>query len=170
VPEDRKEVGLFENLNIEKNLGIVWLLIHSRFGLLGRRLLRDLVNDMQARLQIKLSTPDDPIGTLSGGNQQKVLIARWLAIDPKLLVMNEPTRGVDIGAKDEITRLIRRLAGEGCSFVIASSEFDELCEIADRILVMNGGRIVAELAREEVTKQKLIHATGIASTSPAPTP
>jgi ABC-type sugar transport system ATPase subunit len=162
VPEDRKELGLFESLDIGTNLGMARLPSLSRLGLLPRQALHTLTGEMQRKVQIKLSTPADPIHTLSGGNQQKVLIARWLAINPQVLVMNEPTRGVDVGAKDEIGRLIQSLAAEGGSFLIASSDFDELIQLADRILVMNAGRLVAEFTRQNVRKHKLIQATGAA--------
>lgn len=100
--------------------------------------------------------PAARITSLSGGNQQKVLISRWLAIEPHVLVMNEPTCAVDVGAKEEIRRLILELASQGCSFVIASSELDELLSLSDRILVMTRGEIGAEFARGEASKEDLI--------------
>jgi ABC-type sugar transport system ATPase subunit len=118
---------------------------------------------MQTKLQIKFSRTDAPIGSLSGGNQQKVLIGRWLTAEPEVLVMNEPTRGVDIGAKDEICRLIRQMATEGWSFIISSSDLDELMRLADRVLVMNGGRVSAEFSRSAMSKKDIIHAAGAAA-------
>lgn len=162
VPEDRQALGLFDDLDVRSNLGILRLDSMSHFGLLRFRCLRALTLDLQAKLQIKCGSPEAPIRSLSGGNQQKVLIARWLAANPEVLVMNEPTRGVDIGAKDEICRLIRALASEGYSFVVSSSDLDELIRLADRVLVMNGGRLAAEFSRGTFGKEDLIHTAGAA--------
>jgi ABC-type sugar transport system ATPase subunit len=158
VPEDRQGMGLFGSLDIERNLGLARLDQLARWGFLRTGALRNLAVDMRQRVQIKMSQPDAPISSLSGGNQQKVLISRWLAIKPQVLVLNEPTRGVDVGSKDEICRLIRRLADEGSSYVVSSSDLDELMQVADRILVMSRGRLTAELTRGEFNKQALIEA------------
>jgi ribose transport system ATP-binding protein len=163
VPEERQLFGLFDDLDVQSNLGILRIDAESRLGWLRRSRLRELACRMQSKLQIKFAAPDAPIGSLSGGNQQKVLIARWLAVEPAILVMNDPTRGVDIGAKDEICRLIRSLAVEGCSFLVSSSDLDELLRLADRILVMSRGQIANEFARGTAQKQDLIHAAGAAS-------
>jgi len=160
VPEERQTLGLFDDLDVQSNLGLLRLDSAASFGWLCRGRLRELALAMQRKLQIKFSAPDAPISSLSGGNQQKVLIARWLALEPEVLVMNGPTRGVDIGAKDEICRFIRGLALEGGAFVVSSADPDELMRLADRILVMNGGRITAEFARSVLQKKDLIHAVG----------
>ena len=126
VPEDRNTLGLFDDLDVQNNLGLLQTRALSRGGLLSRAALRDLAMRFARELHIKARAPDAPIMGLSGGNQQKVLIARWLTLKPRVLVMNEPARGVDVGAKDEIYRLIRQLAEKGHAFVVASSDMDEL--------------------------------------------
>jgi rhamnose transport system ATP-binding protein len=163
VPEDRRELGLFDDLDVQSNLGISVVDSMTRSGLLRFDRLQRLALKMQSRLQIKFDQPAAPIGSLSGGNQQKVLIGRWLAVQPRVLVMNEPTRGVDIGAKDEICRFIRGLAAEGCSFIVASSDLDELMRLADRVLVMNSGRVTGEFSRAGLRREDLIHAAGAAN-------
>jgi ribose transport system ATP-binding protein len=160
VPEERQTLGLFDDLDVQSNLAILGVDKGDRWGLFPGRGLRQTTLQMQSKLQIKFSEPQAPIGSLSGGNQQKVLIGRWLAAEPEVLVMNEPTRGVDIGAKDEICRFIRRLASEGCSFVVSSSDLDELIRLADRVLVMRNGRVSAEFSRTAITRKNLIHASG----------
>lgn len=160
VPEERQSLGLFDDLDVQSNLGMVTLDSMARWGLLRFDRLRQLALQMQGRLRIKFDDPAAPIGSLSGGNQQKVLIGRWLAVAPQLLVMNEPTRGVDIGAKDEICRFVRRLAAEGCSFLVSSSDLDELMRLADRVLVMNSGRVVGSFPRAGLRREDLIHAAG----------
>jgi ABC-type sugar transport system ATPase subunit len=170
VPEDRKSLGLFDDLDIQLNLALLRLRSLGKGGFLSRRRLAEFAAKAQAQLGIKMSGGGAPITSLSGGNQQKVLIARWLAIQPQVLVMNEPTRGVDIGAKDEIWRLIRSVAAEGCSFVIVSSDLEELVQLADRILVLRSGRVAAELSGADASKERLIHAAGSEAADSAPFP
>ncbi len=161
VPEDRQAQGLFGELDVQTNLGVVRLESLQRLGLLVPDRLAGLAARMREKLQIKFDSPRASIRSLSGGNQQKVLMGRWLAAEPQVLVMSEPTRGVDIGAKDEICRYIRDLAAAGGSFVVSSSDYDELLRLVDRVLVMNGGRVVAEFKRGAMRKEDLIHAAGI---------
>jgi rhamnose transport system ATP-binding protein len=156
VPEDRKNLGIFDDLDVKLNLCMAGIDRFSRGGLLDRRSLRSLAATMRDRLSIKAQSLDAPITSLSGGNQQKVLISRWLALRPRILLLNEPTRGVDVGAKQEITELIRTLAGEGVTFIISSSELEELLGLSDRILVMHRGRVAREVAAGETTKEQLI--------------
>ena len=118
---------------------------------LAERAIRDLA--------IKTTGAEAPVGRLSGGNQQKVVIARWLASRPKVLILDEPTRGVDVGARAEIHRLIRNLAGEGMAVLVISSEPEELPDLCDRALVMAEGRIVDELAGEALTRERIIAAS-----------
>jgi ABC-type sugar transport system ATPase subunit len=160
VPEERQTLGLFDDLDVQSNLGILKLDSLAHRSLWPFKRLRELALQMQGKLQIKFSAPDAAIGSLSGGNQQKVLIGRWLAVEPEVLVMNEPTRGVDIGAKEEICRFVRGLAAEGCSFIVSSADLDELMRLADRILVMNSGRITAEFSRTGLRREDIIHAAG----------
>ena len=156
VPEDRKTLGIFDDLDVKLNLCMAGIDRFSRGGLLHTRRLRSLAATMRDRLSIKMQSLDAPVTSLSGGNQQKVLISRWLALKPRILLLNEPTRGVDVGAKQEITELIRSLADEGITFVISSSELEELLVLSDRILVMHRGRVSREFAAGEVTKEQLI--------------
>jgi ABC-type sugar transport system ATPase subunit len=156
VPEDRNVLGIFDDLDVKLNLTMAGM---DRFcpGLLANRgVLRRVAEQMRDSLSIKMAGPDAPVRSLSGGNQQKVLISRWLALKPRILVMNEPTRGVDVGAKQEITDLILRLAREGITFVISSSELEELILLSDRILVLNRGRVAGEFSGETATKDRLI--------------
>lgn len=156
VPEDRKTLGLFDAMDVKYNLGIAEIDRFTRWGFMIRDKLRTLANDMKQELDIRMTDADSSITSLSGGNQQKVLISRWLALQPHVLIMNEPTRGVDIGAKEEICDLILQLADEGFSFVLSSTELEEMLSLSDRILVMNRGRVVAELSKEDATKNKVI--------------
>jgi ABC-type sugar transport system ATPase subunit len=160
VPEDRQELGLFDDLDVQCNLGILRLDEFAKAGMLQRKRLAAWTQEMQTKLLIDLPAPDAPITSLSGGNQQKVLIARWLAVQPKVLVLNEPTRGVDIGAKDEICRLLRGLAENGGCLVVVSSDLDEVLRLSDRVLVMAGGRVSREFSRSQVNKAQLIEAVG----------
>jgi ABC-type sugar transport system ATPase subunit len=156
VPEDRNALGLFGQLDVKENLCMAGLSRWSRRGLVVAGALRRVAAEMRDALSIKLASVDAPIRSLSGGNQQKVLIARWLALRPRILLMSEPTRGVDVGAKQEIVELIRALAAEGTSCVVASSELDELLQVAHRTLVLNRGRVAALLGAEEATKDRII--------------
>ena len=161
VPEDRKMLGLFDDLDICRNLGMARLDEMSRWGLLSQGKLSALAETMQRRVGIKVSSWTAPVTTLSGGNQQKLLISRWLAMEPRILVMNEPTRGVDVGAKDEIWGLLRNLARQGGSLFIASTDVDELLAVADRVLVMSNGRLTGEYTRASASKAALIRAAGV---------
>src|SRR5262245_31981286 len=153
-------LGLFDDLDMQSNLSLLRLDSMQHLGPIPSGRLAELALQMHSKLHIKFPAPRAPIRSLSGGNQQKVLIGRWLGAEPEILVMNEPTRGVDIGAKDQICRFIGRLAAEGCSFVVPSSDLDELLRLADRVLVMNGGQVVAGFTRGELRKQDLVHAAG----------
>ena len=127
--------------------------------LVSGRKLRSLAEDTIRALAIKAEGPGQPVGRLSGGNQQKVVIGRWLARRPKVLILDEPTRGVDVGARAEIHRLIRQLAAEGMAVLAISSEPDELPDLCDRVLVMAEGRIVQELSGAAVTRRNVVAAS-----------
>jgi ABC-type sugar transport system ATPase subunit len=103
-----------------------------------------------------MASPDSPVATLSGGNQQKVVIARWLAREPRLLILDEPTKGVDVGAKAEISEIIVRLAAEGRAILLVSSELPEVLALSDRVLVMRGGRIAGEIPRTALTQERVM--------------
>jgi ribose transport system ATP-binding protein len=144
----------------------------SRHGIISKERQRELVDRFIARLGIRTSNPDQPIRELSGGNQQKVLLARWLCLHPKLLILDEPTRGIDVGAKAEIQALINELAENGLGVLMISSEIEELTEGSDRVVVLRDGRTVAELRREDISQDAIMTAmaTGGGETSePQPT-
>jgi rhamnose transport system ATP-binding protein len=145
VPRDRRTEGVLADLNVEDNLALCSLGELRRGPLVTRRKKGTLARKLVSELAIKIASPQQSILALSGGNQQKVVVGRWLATKPKVLLLNDPTRGVDVGAKAEIHALIARLAAEGISILMTSSEFEEIVEVADRALVFYRGRLVAEV-------------------------
>ncbi len=156
--EDRKTEGIIPLLSVRDNLTLALLPRLTRAGVLNGRRQREIVAGYIAKLGIKAASMDQPIRELSGGNQQKVLLARWLCMNPRLLILDEPTRGIDVGAKMEIQRLIRDLADQGLAVLMISSELDELLEGADRLVVLREGRDVARLDPAEMTEDRLIAA------------
>jgi ribose transport system ATP-binding protein len=130
----------------------------SRNGVLDLAKQREIVDRFIKQLGIKCSGPEQRVRDLSGGNQQKVLLARWLAMNPKLLILDEPTRGIDVGAKGEIQRLIQSLADQGLAVLMSSSEIEEIAEGADRIFVLRDGITVAELDGDLVTEDQIVAA------------
>jgi ABC-type sugar transport system ATPase subunit len=157
VPEDRKIEGLILSMTVAENLSLASLPRMGRWGAIPRGADRAAVAEAVARLSLKCAGPDQPVSELSGGNQQKVVLGRWLATRPRVLVLDEPTKGVDVGAKAEIRALVRRLAAEGAGILLISSEMEEVRE-ADRILVFRAGRISAELSAAEATDAALMSA------------
>jgi ribose transport system ATP-binding protein len=158
VSEDRKAEGIIPELSIRENLTLAALPTLTRFGIVSRARQRELVDRFMKRLGIKATSADQRIRELSGGNQQKVLLARWLATDPKLLILDEPTRGIDIGAKGEIQHLVNELAATGLGVLMISSELEELVEGSSRVVVLRDGRNVAELTGDEISQQAIIRA------------
>jgi ribose transport system ATP-binding protein len=160
LPEDRKTQGLLLNRTLRENVSLSSLARFSRLGVLSRRREERAVRGLMASLQIAARGPGQPVVTLSGGNQQKTVLARWLARQCRILLFDEPTRGVDVGAKEEIYRLIQELAREGAAVLIVSSELKELFTICPRILVMREGRLVGEFSgsnrREEVVVEAML--------------
>jgi len=157
VPDDRKTKGLVGSASIGFNLGLT---SHDRFLLQTRRS-RERAEGVVRDLRVRLSSLDQPVTTLSGGNQQKVVLGKWLLAGARVYFFDEPTRGIDVSAKAEIHNLISRLAGEGAGVVVVSSEIDEILAVADRILVMHRGRIAGELTRESATEERIVDlATG----------
>ncbi len=156
VPEDRKGQGLFLDLAVRTNFSIAALSsFANRLGklALGREQAR--FDEYHRKFRIKTSDPRRPIKSLSGGNQQKVILARWVALGPKVLIVDEPTRGIDVGAKAEIYQLLYELADQGVAILVISSEMPELMAVSDRIAVMREGRIVGELARDEISESNI---------------
>jgi ribose transport system ATP-binding protein len=161
VPEERRSEGLFLSKSIAFNLSLVSLdaLVVSRgLPLIARRRWKATAEKTMRDLAIKASSLDALVAHLSGGNQQKVLIARWLQASPKVLILDEPTRGVDVGSRSEIHRLVRELARKGMAVLVISSEPEELPDLCDRVLVMVEGRIVAELSGGDLTRDRVIGA------------
>jgi ABC-type sugar transport system ATPase subunit len=158
VPEERRSEGLVLMKSIAFNIGLA---NPDRVGrpLVSMRRRGALAEDLIKRLAIKAPGPDALVGRLSGGNQQKVVIGKWLAREPRVLILDEPTRGVDIGARAEIHRLIRQLAASGLSVIVISSEAEELPEVCDRVLVMAEGRIVRELTGDGITRNAIVQAS-----------
>jgi rhamnose transport system ATP-binding protein len=156
VPEDRRQQGLVMDLSIERNTTLTRRRALARFGLLFGGRERRWAADWTARLQTKYARLSDPVGTLSGGNQQKVVLAKWLSTQPRVLIVDEPTRGIDVGTKAEVHRLMSNLAADGVGIVMVSSELPEVLGMADRVLVMREGRVTAELSREEATEETVM--------------
>ncbi len=156
VPEDRKRQGLFLQMAVTLNIVISELPRYSRASVLNFRRMREVAQDFVDRLRIRTPGLQQRVENLSGGNQQKVVIARWLTMKPRLLILDEPTRGIDVGAKAEIHELIQRLANQGMTILMISSELPEVLGISDRIVVMREGRITGELSREEATEDAIM--------------
>jgi rhamnose transport system ATP-binding protein len=127
-------------------------------GLIRRGAEAALAREWATRLQLKFHRLGDPVGFLSGGNQQKVVLAKWLATEPKLLIVDEPTRGIDVGTKAEVHRLMSELAGSGLAVLMISSELPEVLGMADRVLVMHEGRLTGELSRDEADEESVMRA------------
>jgi monosaccharide-transporting ATPase len=158
VSEDRKGEGIIPELSVRENLTLAILPALTRFGVVSRQRQAEIVDRYMQRLGIRASSADQPIRELSGGNQQKVLIARSLSMDPKLLILDEPTRGIDIGAKGEIQALVNELAAEGLGVLMVSSEIEELVEGSTRVVVLRDGASVAELSGADVSEAAIVHA------------
>lgn len=158
LTEDRKEQGLVLIQSIEFNATLVQLRKFTRMGVLSLSKLRDDAKKTLTSLRLKAAGLDTPAGKLSGGNQQKVVIAKWLMSDAKIFIFDEPTRGIDVGAKVEVYKLINELVARGAAVIIICSEMEEVMGMADRILVMHEGRITGKLSREEATQEKIMYA------------
>jgi ribose transport system ATP-binding protein len=156
VPEDRKTEGLMLPMSIADNLVIASLGSLSAGPFIDANKERQAVNDGIARLQIKVGGKADPVSTLSGGNQQKVVIAKWLMTGPKIILLNDPTRGIDVGTKQELYRLMRELADQGAAILFYSTDYDELIGCCDRVAIMYDGRIVRELAGADLTETNIV--------------
>ena len=156
LPEDRLHHGVIAEMSVAANTSLASLGAVSRTGFIDRALETRLAKRYVERFQIKTTGIDSPVGDLSGGNQQKVALARWLATAPKVLVVDEPTQGVDVGSKAEIHAALGDLAAAGLAILLISSELTEVLAMSDRILVMRGGRIVGELSRHEATEERIL--------------
>ncbi|MCD3464444.1 sugar ABC transporter ATP-binding protein [Streptococcus equi subsp. zooepidemicus] len=161
LTEDRKEEGLILDFSIKDNMTLPSHKDFSKNGFFDDKTSRDFVQKMIDRLRIKSGRPEMVVGNLSGGNQQKVVLAKWIGIAPKVLILDEPARGVDVGAKREIYQLMNELAERGVPILLVSSDLPEVLGVSDRIVVMHEGRITGELSRGEATQEKVMQlATG----------
>jgi D-xylose transport system ATP-binding protein len=155
VAQDRRESLVHEH-TIAENIVLASLGSVTRHGFLDMAALKRLAIDYMKRLAIKAPSVDTAVGTLSGGNQQKVQVARWLASGAKILLLVDPTRGIDIGARHEINKLWKTLSEEGCALILVSSEAQELVDVCARVLVLRNGKVAGELAGEQVTEERLL--------------
>ncbi|MGO9905085.1 MAG: sugar ABC transporter ATP-binding protein [Solirubrobacteraceae bacterium] len=169
VPEDRRQHGLVMDFSTEDNIALASLRRLKRHGLLFASTERRFSLEWAERLQVKYGRISSPVASLSGGNQQKVVLAKWLSREPRLLIVDEPTRGIDVGTKAEVHRLLSALADQGVAVLMLSSELPEVLSVADRILVMREGRLVASFAHEEASEERIIAAgTGQAAANGQP--
>jgi rhamnose transport system ATP-binding protein len=158
VPEDRRKQGLVLESSVARNLTLSTRTRLSRLGFIDSSLENRAAKKWAARLEVKTNALDTEVGTLSGGNQQKVVLGKWLSTNPEVLIIDEPTRGIDVGTKAEVHRLLSQLAGEGLGIVMISSELPEILGMADRVLVVREGRITAEISRADATAESIMFA------------
>jgi ABC-type sugar transport system ATPase subunit len=167
VPEDRKREGLVLMMGGRQNLSMAMLRRMKRMGLLDRSKERSITEEYFAKLRVKTPSIESAVAGMSGGNQQKVALAKWLARGAKLLIVDEPTRGVDVGAKAAIHGLIDELARQGVAIILISSELPELMNLSTRVLVMRDGRLVGELAREQISQESVLRLMAGVETAPS---
>jgi ABC-type sugar transport system ATPase subunit len=158
VPEDRKLQGMFLNMAVRENVVVSALPAVSRFSFVNYRQVDKLAREFIEKLNIRTPSVRQLVRNLSGGNQQKVVIARWLTLNPHILILDEPTRGIDVGTKAEIHALMNQLAKDGVAVMMVSSDLPEVLGVSDRILVMRAGGVVAEFTRQEATQDNIMHA------------
>jgi ribose transport system ATP-binding protein len=163
LTEDRKSDGVIPHLSVRENIVLAALPTLSRGGIVSRARQDRVVEVFMRRLRIKAASPDQKVGELSGGNQQKVLLARWLCLKPRVLLLDEPTRGIDVGAKAEVQALIDELAAEGLAVILISSDTEELVEGADRLVVLRDGRVAGHVPAGQVTESALLAALAAAA-------
>jgi ribose transport system ATP-binding protein len=161
LPEDRRSQGLVLAASVKENITLPSLDKVSLLGLISRRRETELAKTMCRQLNVRTPGIEQTVGLLSGGNQQKVVLAKWLTRAPRLLILDEPTRGIDVGAKTEIYALMDRLAGQGVAILMISSDLEEILGMSDRVLVMHEGSLAGELGRDDLSEQAIMHlATG----------
>ena len=156
VPEDRRRHGVIGAMSVRENITLPALAAYARLGIISRATETRTAGETAVALMVKASSIEAPVATLSGGNQQKVVVGKWLALRPRVIVFDEPTQGVDVGAKAEIHRLIRRLADEGAAVVMISSDMDEIVAASDRVAVMHDGRITGTLDGPACTPEAIM--------------
>jgi rhamnose transport system ATP-binding protein len=158
LPEDRLHEGLVQPMSVSDNISMAVLPELTVAGFLRPRRERVLARRFMEQLRIKATSPAQVVRSLSGGNQQKVVLGKWLAAEPRILILDEPTHGVDVGTKADVHRTISHLAAQGLTILLISSELPEILGMSDRVLVMREGRLVAELSRSEATQETVIQA------------
>jgi len=158
VPEDRRQQGLVMDMSVQQNVALASLGQLGKGGLIRASAERAMATDWAARLKIKYGRLTDPVGTLSGGNQQKVVLAKWLGRKPAVLIVDEPTRGIDVGTKAEVHQLLIDLARGGVAVLMISSELPEVLGVSDRVLVMREGQLVAEFSHEDASEEAIMSA------------
>ncbi|GAA2423167.1 sugar ABC transporter ATP-binding protein [Actinomadura vinacea] len=158
LPEDRKAEGIVPGLSVRENIALAALPRLAKAGVVSDGRIDRLVDGFMRRLRIRASSPHQRVEELSGGNQQKVLLARWLAMNPKVLLLDEPTRGIDVGAKAEVQTLVEELARDGLGVLLISSDLEELVEGSDRVVVLRDGTVAGELAGDQVTEERVMAA------------
>jgi putative multiple sugar transport system ATP-binding protein len=156
VTEDRKGNGLVLIQDVKQNITLANLRGISRRAVVDSNMEVKVANQFKSSLNIKTPTVEQKVGKLSGGNQQKVSVAKWLFVKPDLLILDEPTRGIDVGAKFEIYTIMNRLVDQGLSIIMISSELPEVLGMSDRIYIVSSGRIAGELPVEEATQEKIM--------------
>jgi simple sugar transport system ATP-binding protein len=157
LPEDRKGDGIIDDLSVRDNIILALQVIKGFFRPFSRKQAEEFANEFIKRLNIKTPSIYTPITSLSGGNQQKVILARWLLTHPEYLILDEPTRGIDVGTKVEIQKLVLKLAEGGMSLTFISSEIDEMLRTCSRLIVMKDREIVGELSGMDVTEHDVMH-------------
>jgi rhamnose transport system ATP-binding protein len=158
VPEDRRRQGLIMNASVATNVTDAIRQTLTRLGIVTKRTENSFAQGWARRLEVKTASLDAVAATLSGGNQQKVVLAKWLASNPKVLIIDEPTRGIDVGTKAEVHKMMCQLAGQGMAILMISSELPEVLGMADRVLVMREGRLTAEIPRDKATPETVMFA------------
>ena len=156
VPEDRRAEGLVVDMSVRENVTLPSLERFARFHFIQRKRERRVAEEQMAALNIRSPSPETLVANLSGGNQQKVVLAKWLAMSPKVMILDEPTRGVDVGAKSEIYRLMRGLAEQGTVILMISSDMEEILNVSDRVAVMHEGEISGALERADCTEENIM--------------
>ena len=156
LPEDRKNEGIIADLSVRENMIMALQAKRGMFHLLSRKQQEEFTDKYIEMLQIKTASRETPIKSLSGGNQQKVIIGRWLLTNPDFLILDEPTRGIDVGTKTEIQKLVVKLASQGMAVVFISSEIEEMLRTCDRMVVMRDGAKVGELSEDEMNQSNIM--------------
>jgi ABC-type sugar transport system ATPase subunit len=158
VPEDREIEGLVSQLSVIDNMVLPAVSRYSRFGFIDGRKEKETFADYSARFQIKAAGPDIGISSLSGGNRQKVVLAKWMAMHPRIFIFDEPTHGIDVGSKAQVHNVIHELAKQGLAILVISSDLPEILAISDRVLVISDGALVAEFPRDAATQENIMAA------------